>query len=62
MTNKILLEAGRQRHDAVYDTDSHREYTNPVDIPRIRKPGDTAGARRRRRRASISSPAARASR
>jgi hypothetical protein len=42
-TNKILLEAGGNFAQQVYHTDSHREYTNPVDIPRVVETGTTAG-------------------
>jgi len=43
LTNKILLEAGLSVNTQHYTTDSHREYTNYVNIPRIVESGDTAG-------------------
>jgi hypothetical protein len=42
-TNKILLEGGLNFAQQYYHTDMHREYTNPVDIPRVVETGDTAG-------------------
>lgn len=44
ITNKVLLEAGLSFTNQLYRTDMHREYTNPIDIPRISELGDTAGA------------------
>jgi hypothetical protein len=43
MTNKILLEAGLNFSEQKYQTDHHREYTNPVDIPRVLEIGTTTG-------------------
>jgi hypothetical protein len=43
LTNKILLEAGLSRSYVEYDLTSHREYRNPVEIPRITECGLTAG-------------------
>ncbi len=43
LTNKILLEAGLNTSQQYYHTDTHREYTNPVDIPRVTENGLTAG-------------------
>jgi len=43
LTNKILLEAGLNTSQQYYHTDMHREYENPVDIPRITENGNTAG-------------------
>ena len=43
LTNKILMEAGLNFAQQNYTTDHHREYTNPVDIPRITENGLTAG-------------------
>jgi hypothetical protein len=43
VTNKILLEAGLNTSQQYYHTDEHREYVNPVDIPRVTENGDTAG-------------------
>jgi hypothetical protein len=43
LTNRILLEAGGNFAQQVYHTDHHREYENPIDIPRIVETGDTAG-------------------
>jgi hypothetical protein len=43
ITNKILLEAGLNLSQQDYHTDSHRDYTNYVDIPRIGETGDTVG-------------------
>jgi hypothetical protein len=42
-TNKILLEAGVNLSQQEYHTDKHREYENPVDIPRVSESGLTAG-------------------
>ena len=42
-TNKVLLEAGLNVTIQKYRTDEHRQYTNPIDIPRIIEVGDTAG-------------------
>jgi hypothetical protein len=42
-TNKVLLEAGVNLSQQDYHTDHHREYTNPVDIPRVSESGNTAG-------------------
>jgi hypothetical protein len=44
LTSKILLEAGLSVNTQKYHTDSHREYTNYIDIPRVSETGDTAGA------------------
>jgi hypothetical protein len=43
VTNKLLLEAGLTAQGEHYDTTFHREYTNPVGIPRVIEVGDTAG-------------------
>jgi hypothetical protein len=43
LTSKILLEAGMSVNTEFYDTSHHRQYTNPVSIPRIIENGDTAG-------------------
>jgi hypothetical protein len=43
LTNKILLEAGLNTSQQEYHTDKHREYENPVEIPRITENGLTAG-------------------
>jgi len=42
-TNKILLEAGGNFAQQQYHTDKHREYENPIDIPRVSELGNTAG-------------------
>ena len=42
-TNKVLLEGGVTATIQKYRTDEHRQFTNPVDIPRIVETGDTAG-------------------
>src|SRR5688572_11229518 len=42
-TNKVLLEGGLTATIQKYRTDEHRQFTNPVDIPRIVETGDTAG-------------------
>jgi len=44
VTNKILLEAGVSVTTQFYNTTEHRQYTNPIDIPRIVEIGDTFGA------------------
>jgi hypothetical protein len=44
LTNKILLEAGLSITSQFYDTTRHRQYTDPVGIPRVDEFGDTAGA------------------
>ena len=43
LTNKILLEAGLTVKIEEYDTTMHREYRNPIEIPRVDEFGDTAG-------------------
>jgi hypothetical protein len=43
LTNKILLEAGLNTSQQYYHTDEHREYRNPIEIPRITEAGVTAG-------------------
>jgi hypothetical protein len=43
LTSKILLEGGLTVKTEVYDTTLHREYRNPVEIPRVDEVGDTAG-------------------
>lgn len=43
MTSKILLEGGVTVKSEHYDTTMHREYRNPVEIPRVDETGDTAG-------------------
>jgi hypothetical protein len=43
LTSTILLEAGLSVNTQNYRTDSHREYTNYIDIPRVSELGDTAG-------------------
>ncbi|HTM03089.1 MAG TPA: carboxypeptidase regulatory-like domain-containing protein [Vicinamibacterales bacterium] len=43
ITNKILLEAGLNLSQQEYHTDKHRQYTNPVDIPRVVEVGTTSG-------------------
>ncbi|HKE86631.1 MAG TPA: carboxypeptidase-like regulatory domain-containing protein, partial [Vicinamibacterales bacterium] len=43
-TNKILFEAGISVTSQFYDTTRHRQYTDPIDIPRVDETGDTAGA------------------
>src|SRR6185369_8687536 len=43
LSRKILLEAGLSVTTAYYDTTRHRQYTNPVTIPRVSETGDTAG-------------------
>jgi hypothetical protein len=43
LTNKILMEAGLNFAQQNYTTDHHREYTNPVDIPRVQEVGTTSG-------------------
>jgi len=43
LTSKILLEAGLSVNSQYYDTSHHRDFTNPVSIPRIVENGDTAG-------------------
>ena len=43
LTNKILLEAGLTVKKETYNTTQHREYTDPIDIPRVDEFGDTAG-------------------
>jgi hypothetical protein len=42
-TNKVLLEAGLNTSQQYYHTDSHREYDNHTDIPRVVENGNTAG-------------------
>jgi hypothetical protein len=42
-TNKLLLEAGLNFSQQHYQADHHREYTNPIDIPRVVETGNTAG-------------------
>jgi hypothetical protein len=44
LTDKILLEAGVSVNTQLYTTDSHRDFTNYFDIPRVSESGDTAGA------------------
>jgi Carboxypeptidase regulatory-like domain len=44
LTSKILLEAGLSVTSQTYDTTKHREYDNPIDIPRVVELGDTSGA------------------
>jgi hypothetical protein len=43
LTSKILLEAGISVTSQVYSTASSRDYTNPVNIPRITETGTTVG-------------------
>jgi Carboxypeptidase regulatory-like domain len=43
ISNKILLEGGLNFSQQTYRTDHHREYTNPIDIPRVVESGLTAG-------------------
>jgi carboxypeptidase family protein len=43
LTNKILLEAGLSITSQFYDTTRHRQYTNPIEIPRVDEFGTTAG-------------------
>jgi hypothetical protein len=43
LTNRILLEAGLTIKTEQYDTTLHREYRNPVEIPRVDEVGDTVG-------------------
>ena len=43
LTSKILLEAGLSVNSEFYDTSHHRQFTNPVSIPRIIENGDTSG-------------------
>jgi hypothetical protein len=44
LTSRILLEAGLTVKSEKYDTTLHREYRNPVEIPRVDEIGDTTGA------------------
>jgi hypothetical protein len=44
ISNRMLLEAGLSFTNQMYRTDMHRQYTNPIDIPRISETGDTVGA------------------
>lgn len=43
LTSRILLEAGLTVKTEYYNTTEHREYRNPIDIPRVDEQGDTAG-------------------
>lgn len=43
LTSKILLEGGLTVKTEVYSTTGHREYRNPVEIPRVDEFGTTAG-------------------
>jgi hypothetical protein len=43
LTSRILLEAGLTVKMEKYDTTLHREFRNPVEIPRVDEVGDTAG-------------------
>jgi hypothetical protein len=43
LTNKVLLEGGLNLSQQEYHTDEHREYRNPVEIPRVVELGTTAG-------------------
>jgi hypothetical protein len=43
LTNKILIEAGLNTSQQFYHTDKHREYSNPIEIPRVTESGLTAG-------------------
>ncbi|HTM03090.1 MAG TPA: carboxypeptidase regulatory-like domain-containing protein [Vicinamibacterales bacterium] len=43
LTNKILAEAGMTLQQQDYHTDHHREYRDPVEIPRIVEVGNTSG-------------------
>jgi hypothetical protein len=43
LTSRILLEAGLTVKVEHYDTTLHREYRNPIEIPRVDEVGDTAG-------------------
>ena len=43
ISNRILLEAGLSVTRQNYNTTEHRQYTNPIDIPRVAEFGDTAG-------------------
>ena len=43
LTNKVLLEGGVSVTHQKYNTTAHREFTNPIGIPRVSEIGDTAG-------------------
>jgi hypothetical protein len=43
LTSRILLEGGLTVKVEQYDTTRHREYRNPIEIPRVDEFGDTAG-------------------
>ena len=43
ISNRILLEAGVSITRQNYNTTEHRQYTNPIGIPRVSELGDTAG-------------------
>jgi hypothetical protein len=43
LTNRVLLEGGLTVKSEVYDTTRHRQFRNPVEIPRVDEVGNTAG-------------------
>ena len=43
ISNRILVEAGLSVTRQNYNTTEHRQYTNPIGIPRVSELGDTAG-------------------
>jgi hypothetical protein len=43
VSNRILLEGGLSVTRQFYNTTEHREYDNPIGIPRVSELGDTAG-------------------
>jgi hypothetical protein len=43
LSHKVLLEAGISVTTQRLDNTSHREFTNPITIPRVSEVGDTAG-------------------
>ena len=44
LSRKILLEAGISATTQTLDNTRHRQFTNPIGIPRIQETGDTVGA------------------
>jgi hypothetical protein len=44
LTNKLLIEAGISATTQLLDNTRHRQFTNPIGIPRIQETGDTVGA------------------
>jgi hypothetical protein len=44
LNRKVLLEAGISATTQVLDNTKHRDYTNPIAIPRVQESGDTVGS------------------